>query len=81
MATEKDVPSFYCMLFYMLDMCICVCVCVCVSMVEKVCCFHGKVLHIPGYDKAITRLFLINKDSENITLSLICYFFNGNEIS
>ena len=50
-------------------------------MVEKVRCFHGNVLHIPGYDKAITRLFLINKVRENITLSHICYFFNGNKIS
>jgi hypothetical protein len=50
-------------------------------MVEKVRSFHGKVLHIPGYDKATTRLFLMNKDRENITLSYTRYFFNGNKIS
>ena len=68
--------------------CVCVCVgarvcvlCVCVCQWwKKVHCIHGKVLHIP-YDKAITRLFHINKDWENITLSHIRYFLNGNEIS
>lgn len=39
------------------------------------------MLHVPAYDKAITRLFLIKTDQENIIISHICHFSIGNEIS
>ena len=72
MAAEKDVSSSYFMLFYMLG----ARVCVCQWWKQFV------VLTVRSYIfQDITRLLLINKDWENITLSHIRYSFNADEIS